>query len=114
MARKKSTPPAQTPISDLRHTNAKRKNIPPAQIAGEGTVPLLGKVHYDYSPRRPPVLRFDADGGPDKVAELLAEAAKRPLKSEEIALLRAALGQQEPWLEWAGKRESPRAYTQNG
>jgi adenine-specific DNA-methyltransferase len=87
----------------------KRKNIPPAQIAAEGVVPLMGKVEYDYSPRRPPVLRFDAEGAADELPELLEEAAKRPLRPDEIRLLAEALRTQEPWLEWAGKRESQAA-----
>src|SRR5437879_3498118 len=109
MAKKKAAPGGDANIRDIRHESVKRKNIPPAQIAAEGTVPLLGKVEYDYSPRRPPVLRFDADGGADKLPELLAEATRRPLKPEEVRLLAEALRTQEPWLEWAGKRESQAA-----
>lgn len=108
MARKK---PATTnengpEITDVRHKGVKRRNIPPAQIAAEGTVPLLGQVEYEYSPRRPPVLRFDVDGTADRVPALLAEARKRPLTEDEVRLLAEALRTQEPWLEWAGKRES--------
>lgn len=94
------------PVEDYRHEHAKRKNIPPAKIAAEGTVPVLGKIEYSYSPRRSPVLRFDATGGADKLPPLLAAARERPLTAEEVRLLADALRNQEPWLEWAGKRES--------
>jgi adenine-specific DNA-methyltransferase len=109
MAKKQAAPSADANIADIRHTSVKRKNIPPAQIAAEGVVPLMGKVEYDYSPRRPPVLRFDAGGDADKLPELLQEAAKRSLRPEELRLLAEALRTQEPWLGWAGKRESQAA-----
>ena len=44
MAKKKAAPGGDANIRDIRHESVKRKNIPPAQIAAEGTVPLLGKV----------------------------------------------------------------------
>ncbi len=107
MAKRRQSPgQLEAQVSDIRHKSVKRKNIPPAKIAAEGTVPLMGKVEYAYSPRRPPVLRFDADGEPDKLPELLAEATRRPLKPEEARLLAEALRTQQPWLEWAEKRES--------
>ncbi len=58
-----------------------------------------------YDPHRPPVLRFDGSGAADQLPELLAAAGQRALNREEIALLAEALRQQQPWLEWAGKRE---------
>jgi hypothetical protein len=94
-------------VEDYRHEEAKRKNIPPAKIAAEGTVPVLPKIEYSYSPRRPPVLRFDSSGDADKLPELLTEAKKRKLTDDEVRLLADALSTQEPWLEWAGKREMP-------
>src|SRR5262245_10020260 len=110
MAKKKGAPAgAEARIEDIRHKGAKRKNIPPAKIAAEGTVPLLPKAEYSYSPRRPPVLRFDADGEADRLPELLAEATRRPLTPDEARLLAEAMRTQEPWLEWAGKRESQAA-----
>jgi adenine-specific DNA-methyltransferase len=93
-------------VEDYRHTKAKRKNNPPAKIAAEGIVPPVPPIEYAYSPRRPPVLRFDPQGGPDKLPELLAEATRRPLSKDEARVLAEALRTQEPWLEWAGKRES--------
>ena len=92
-------------VEDYRHDSATRKNIPPAKLAADGKVPALPKIEYSYSPRRPPVLRFDPTGAADKLPELLAEAKKRKLTDDEVRILADALRTQEPWLEWAGKRE---------
>ena len=105
MARKKNGG-SKTEVTDYRHKQAKRKNNPPAKIAGEGTVPAVPKAVYEYNPHLPPVLRFDVEGKPDKLPELLAEARRRKLTAEEVQLLADALRRQEPWLEWAGKRET--------
>ncbi len=107
MARKKTGKPTKEVMADYRHDEAKRKNNPPAKIAAEGQVPLMPKIEYEYSPRLPPVLRFDPTGGPDALPELIEEAKQRPLNNEEAKLLAEALRNQEPWLEWAGKREMP-------
>jgi adenine-specific DNA-methyltransferase len=93
-------------VEDYRHKGAKRKNNPPAKIAAEGKVPVLPKIEYSYGPRRPPVLRFDSSGRADRLPELLADATRRKLTEDEARLLAAALRTQEPWLEWAGKREA--------
>ncbi len=90
--------------ADYRH-GEKRTNNPPAKIAAEGKVPAVPKVQYAYNPHLPPVLRFDSTGAPDKLPELLAEATHRALKPEEARLVAEALRQQQPWLEWAGKKE---------
>jgi adenine-specific DNA-methyltransferase len=92
-------------VTDYRHDEATRKNNPPAKIAAEGTVPVMGKIHYEYSPRLAPVLRFDSTGAPDALPELLEAAQRRALTAEETKLLAEALRNQEPWLEWASKRE---------
>lgn len=92
--------------SDYRYPAAKRKNNPPAAVASEGVVPAIPKAQYSYSPRLPPELRFDPSGKPDALPELLAKATKTPLTKDEAAKLAAALRTQEPWLEWAGKREA--------
>jgi adenine-specific DNA-methyltransferase len=92
-------------VKDYRFEKSKRKNNPPAKIAAEGTVPLLPKIPYQYSPRLAPSLRFDPTGAPDKLPELLNEAQRRALTSNEAKELAAALRTQEPWLEWSGKRE---------
>ena len=111
MAKKqKSTPaPADTVlknVSDDRFPEATRKNNPPAKIAAEGYVPLIPKAEYLYSPRRPPELRFDPTGGADELPELLAAARQRKLTEAEACVLAEALRAHEPWLEWAGKRET--------
>jgi len=95
------------PMGDIRHPGSKRKNIPPAKIAAEGVVPAVPKAEYAYNPHLPPVLRFDQHGGPDELPELLEEARRRPLTDDETALLAEALRNQQPWLEWTGKREKP-------
>ncbi|MDA0842319.1 MAG: hypothetical protein O3B01_03350 [Planctomycetota bacterium] len=108
MAKKKTTRkkiPNQTSVEDYRHGEAKRKNNPPAKLAAEGTIPIIPKAQYAYSPRRPPVLRFVPDGGPDKLPELLEAAKQRPLADDEAKILAEALRDHEPWLEWAEKRE---------
>jgi adenine-specific DNA-methyltransferase len=92
-------------IGDYRYSD-KRKNTPPAKIAAEGRVPKLDPIQYAYSPRRDPRLRFDATGGADRLPELLEIARRRALTEEEARLLADALRNHEPWLEWAGKRET--------
>ena len=94
-------------IKELRHKEAKRKNNPPAVLAAEGTVPAVPKARYAYSPRRPPELRFDPTGKPDALPALLRTAGERALNKDELRTLAEALRVQEPWLEWAGKRELP-------
>src|SRR5262245_48660486 len=108
MAKKKTTNGDGANVSDYRH-KAKRKNNPPAKIAAEGTVPVMPKIEYAYNPHLPPVLRFDTTGKADKLPELLAEATKRKLSDDEARLLADALRTQQPWLEWAGKRETEAA-----
>jgi adenine-specific DNA-methyltransferase len=91
-------------VTDYRYED-KRKNNPPAKIAAEGFVPLVPKAEYSYSPRRPPELRFDPTGAADRLPELVAKATREPLTAEEAQTLADALRMNEPWLEWAGKRE---------
>ena len=92
-------------VTDYRHGEATRKNNPPAKIAAEGTVPLMPKIRYEYSPRLAPALRFDSAGEADQLPELLQKAQRQPLTAAEAEQLGAALRNQEPWLEWANKRE---------
>jgi adenine-specific DNA-methyltransferase len=107
MSTRKPTKTKKAAMADYRHDEAKRKNNPPAKIASEGQVPLMPKIEYEYSPRLPPVLRFDPTGAPDKLPELLEQARERKLTEDELRLLAEALRKDEPWLEWAGKREMP-------
>jgi adenine-specific DNA-methyltransferase len=92
-------------VADYRHDEASRKNNPPAKIAAEGTVPIMPKIRYEYSPRLAPALRFDSTGQADKLPELLQKAQRQPLTAAEATQLAEALRNQEPWLEWANKRE---------
>src|SRR5882762_3254125 len=101
----KKTKSTEVKTTDYRHTGQKRKNNPPATMAGEGTVPKVAKVNYHFSPHLPPELRSDPTGRADKIPALLAEAGRRPLTESEQRLLAAALQNQQPWLEWAGKQE---------
>jgi len=102
-ARSKPTLPG---LEDYRHPEATRKNNPPAALAAAGMVPAIPKAKYEYNPHLPPVLRFDETGKSDRLPELLAQAKRRALTEDELAVLAEALRRQEPWLEWSGKRES--------
>ncbi|MBI3734304.1 MAG: site-specific DNA-methyltransferase [Chloroflexi bacterium] len=100
-----ATPPTDNAaVTDYRHGET-RKNIPPAGLAARGRVQEVPKTRYAYDPHLPPVLRFDPTGGPDHLPDLLAAARTRPLTDAEARLLADALRSQQPWLEWAGKRE---------
>jgi adenine-specific DNA-methyltransferase len=94
------------PTADYRHA-AKTKNLPPAGLAAQGKLEQPPKIQYAYNPHLPPVLRFDASGGSDRLPELLEKARNSPLTDDEAQLLANALRIREPWLEWAGKRELP-------
>ena len=63
-------------VKAYRHEDAKRKSNPPAKIAAEGIVPAMPEARYAYNPHRPPALRFDPAGSPDKLPELLEEARR--------------------------------------
>ena len=52
------------------------------------------------------MLQFDPSAAPDKLPELLEKAKRERLTDAEARLLAEALREHEPWLEWAGKRES--------
>jgi adenine-specific DNA-methyltransferase len=101
-----TVPNGNGPAKTYRHKGEKRRNIPPAAIAAEGRVPTAPKLHYSYSPRLDPVLRFDSTGAPDKLPPLLEKAKRELLTDAEARLLAEALRREEPWLEWAGKRET--------
>lgn len=104
--KKKAAEPAQPAetIADYRF-DAKRTNIPPAGLAAQGKLESPARIRYEYDPHRPPVLRFDGAGAADKLPDLLATARQRALTDEEAKLLAEALRNQQPWLEWSGKRE---------
>jgi adenine-specific DNA-methyltransferase len=94
-------------IEDYRHEGATRPNNPPAAIAAEGRTPPAPRVSYAYSPRLDPALRSDPSGQADALPPLLEKATREKLTPDEAALLAEALRRHEPWLEWAGKRETP-------
>ncbi len=104
MPRSKKTEKPDSQVTDYRHSE-KRKNIPPAGLAGQGKVKEVPKTRYSYDPHLPPVLRFDPTGKADRLPELLQMARKRALTAEETQLLAEALQNHQPWLEWSGKRE---------
>ena len=93
-------------VKDYRHDTSKRKNNPPAGIAGQGRTPDTPKQEYAYNPHLPPILRSDPHGDADKLPELLQKAQQEPLTSEEAKIIADALKHHEPWLEWAGKQEA--------
>ena len=93
-------------VKDYRHDSSKRKNNPPAGIAGQGRTPKTPKQEYAYNPHLPPILRSDPHGDVDKIHELLDKAQHETLTPEETQKIRDALKQHEPWLEWAGKQET--------
>lgn len=97
--------PGEEKVLEYRHRGATRKNIPPAGLAAQGKIAEKPPLQYSYNPHLPPELRFDASGRPDGYPELLEQARHRSLSADEVALLAQALRNQEPWLEWAGKRE---------
>jgi adenine-specific DNA-methyltransferase len=103
--KKRDATPNDERAVDYRYAGEKRTNIPPARMAGEGTVPTVPKARYAYSPHLPPTLQFDPTGEPDQLDALLAKATKGALTAGEAARLREALRVKEPTLEWAGKRE---------
>ena len=105
MAKRSKTTTASA-VADFRHDGSKRKNIPPASMAAEGSVPVRPRVQYEYNPHLPPALRWDGTGQNDALPELIAAAGSRALTPEEQRVLADALQTRQPWLEWAGKRES--------
>lgn len=103
MARTKNTDNGIN-TTDYRHDGEKRKNIPLAKIAAEGQIPKVKKAKYHYSPHLSPELRFDPTGNADRVLSI-KEKIKDTLTKEELTLLDSALNSQQPWLEWAEKKE---------
>ena len=93
-------------VKDYRHDTSKRKNNPPAGMAGQGRTPDTPKQEYTYNPHLPPILRSDPHGDADKLPELLQKALQEPLTPEEAKIIADALKHHEPWLEWAGKQEA--------
>ena len=93
-------------VKDYRHDTSKRKNNPPAGIAGHARTPETPKQEYAYNPHLSPVLRSDPHGDVDKLHELLQKAQRETLTPQEAETIANALKHHEPWLEWAGKQEA--------
>ena len=96
----------QAGVEDYRYDAARRKNNPPAGLAGQAQIREQPKQRYWYDAHLPPVLRFDDRGGSDRYPELLEAARQRALTADEVALLADALRVREPWLEWTGNGSS--------
>ena len=97
----------QKEVRSYRHDKI-RKNIPPARIAAQGTLPARKKMEYNYNPHLTPVLRYDDS---EKIDELLEKARRGPLSDEDLKTLSDALKHHAPWLEWAGKKEAGDTFT---
>ena len=98
------------PVTSYRHSEATRKNIPPAGLAAQSTVQETHPHRLSYDPHLSPVLRFDSTDESDQlmlhVQDILEKAKTCTLTPEETQLLSdALLRSRQPWLEWAGKRE---------
>ena len=94
----------KNPVSHYQF-DATRKNNPPAALASQGRIQETREQRYYYDPHFPPNLLFDGTGEVDRVLELLNAVKSRTLTDYEADVLKAAIHNPEPWLEWAGKRE---------
>jgi len=105
---KAEKPLAGEQVGAIKHDRATRKNIPPAGLEGQGRMPRVPPIRYEYNPHLPPVLRWSSEpAAADRLPELLQTARERALTEDEARVLAGALRKHEPWLEWSGKREKP-------
>ena len=99
--------PPGNPVASYKYPS-KRKNIPPAGLAAQGTLQDAPKLRYEYNPHLPPTLRSAPDAAEaDRLPEYLEVSRKRALTDSEARTLATALRKHEPWLEWSSKREKP-------
>ncbi|MDQ3414089.1 MAG: hypothetical protein M3480_03815 [Verrucomicrobiota bacterium] len=95
--------PDEVPVTRFEYPDGKRKHIPPSGEMATNKVREEAKVKFAYDPHRTPALRFN-----ERVArgrELLEKATRTNLQREEAAELAQLLESEQPWQEWAGKRE---------
>jgi adenine-specific DNA-methyltransferase len=100
--------PAETPavpFTQHRHADATRKNLPPAGGDAQQEVGQEQKIVYAFDPHRSPELRFNGQIG--RLKDLLVKATQEKLSTEEAAEFAQLIESEQPWLEWAGKRENP-------
>lgn len=100
----KSEAPA-VPFTQHRHADATRKNLPPAGGDAQQEVGHEQKIVYAFDPHRSPELRFNGQIG--RLKDLLVKATQEKLSAEEAAEFAKLIESEQPWLEWAGKRENP-------
>ena len=92
MARNKTAQsPPGNPVASYKYPS-KRKNIPPAGLAAQGTLQEAPKLRYEYNPHLPPTLRSAPDAAEaDRLPEYLEVSRKRALTDNEARTLAAAL-----------------------
>ena len=100
----KAAAPA-VPFTQHRHADATRKNLPPAGGDAQQEVGHEQKIVYSFDPHRSPELRFNGQIG--RLKDLLVKATQEKLSAEEAAEFAKLIESEQPWLEWAGKRENP-------
>ncbi len=93
------------PFTQHRHADATRKNLPPAGGDAQQEVGQERKIVYAFDPHRSPELRFNGQIG--RLKDLLVKATQEKLSAEEAAEFAKLIESEQPWLEWAGKRENP-------
>ncbi len=93
------------PFTQHRHADATRKNLPPAGGDAQQEVGQEQKIVYAFDPHRSPELRFNGQIG--RLKDLLVKATQEKLSAEEAAEFAKLIESEQPWLEWAGKRENP-------
>jgi len=77
MARKKAKTKTEQAVTDYRHGDAKRVNIPPAGLAAHGKISEKPKIRYAYDSHLPPILRFDRTGNVDWLPRLSGSMGQR-------------------------------------
>jgi adenine-specific DNA-methyltransferase len=95
--------PDQIPVTRFEYPDAKRKHIPPSGEMATKKVREEAKAKFAYDPHRTPTLRFNEQIA--RCRELLEKSTRVSLQRDEAAELAQFLESEQPWLEWAGKRE---------